>query len=191
MDNKKTYSDEELIAGCCKNDRYCQEMLYRKYFHASINYCKKYTTDEDELLEIINKGYLRVFQKAYSFRNEGSLEGWIKKIMFHAMSDFFKKKNAYKTIEWEESHDKSLNPSVLSVLYEQDIVHLTKQIPKSTAQVFELYVLEGMTHEEISKSLNISIGTSKWHLSEAKKRLRILIENQENQTNHVLRYTAI
>jgi RNA polymerase sigma-70 factor (ECF subfamily) len=190
LKTNKIYTDLELIKGCEHNDRYCQEMLYRKYFGSCIAYCKKYTTNEDELLEIINLGYLRVFQKASLFRNEGSLEGWIKKIMFHSLSDYFKKKNAYKTVEWEDSYDKPLNPSVLSALYEHDILTLLDQIPKSTAHVFELYILEGFSHDDISKKLGISIGTSKWHLSEAKKKLRILIENQENKNKHVLQYTT-
>ncbi len=191
MKQDKLYSEKELIEGCVRNDRYSQELLYRKFFPACLQYCKKYTTDQEELLEIINSGFLRVFQKLSTFSHLGSLEGWIKKIMLHALSDHFKKKNNYKTIEWEDSHDQVLKPSVLTQLYENDLLGLLEQLPRSTAKVFELFILDGRSHEEISQQLNISTGTSKWHLSEAKKRLRALIENQQIKENHVVQYTSI
>jgi RNA polymerase sigma factor (sigma-70 family) len=187
----KSYSEKELITGCVQNDRFSQELLYKKFFPTCVQYCKKYTTNQEELLEIINTGFLRVFQKLSTFNHLGSLEGWIKKIMLHALSDYFRKKNSYQTVEWEDAHDEVLKPSVLTKLYENDLIGLLQKLPKSTATVFELFVMDGCSHEEISKQLNISTGTSKWHLSEAKKRLRMLIENQQIKENHVVQYTNI
>jgi RNA polymerase sigma-70 factor (ECF subfamily) len=139
---------------------------------------RRYTTDEDRSVSILNDGFLRVFQKIESFNFNGSFEGWVRKLIFHSVSDHFRKEAKYlKTIVFE-SKDRDIQGSVLPELYIEDILKMVDTLPNATKDVFKLYALEGFPHKEIGNMLNISEGTSKWHLSEARKKLKaILIQN--------------
>jgi RNA polymerase sigma-70 factor (ECF subfamily) len=139
---------------------------------------RRYTTDEDRVISILNDGFLRVFEKIDSFRFQGSFEGWVRRLVFHSISDHFRKESKYlKTIVFE-SEDRDIQGTILPELYIEDILKMVESLPTATKQVFKLYALEGFPHKEIGQMLSISEGTSKWHLSEARKKLKaILIQN--------------
>ena len=83
------YSDRDLVEGCLKNDRFSQEMLYRKYFPAMMRMIQRYTQDREAAMDILNTGFLRVFKKLDTFAFSGSLEGWIRRLIFHSLFDYF------------------------------------------------------------------------------------------------------
>ncbi len=172
----KNYSDRELVDGCIRNDRLFQELLYRRFFAKMIAMCLRYTNDREQALEIVNDGFLRVFKKLDTFKFKGSLEGWIRRIVYHSVSDYFRKNSKYLERIVLEEKDSELEATAHADLYANDIMGLVGQLPPATQQVFKLYAIEGYTHPEIAKKLNISDGTSKWHLSEARKKLRHLLE---------------
>lgn len=137
-----------------------------------IRMCLRYTQDRNLAMEIVNTGFLRVFKKLHTFKFNGSLEGWIRKIVYHSLADHFKKKsNKIHFLEIEEG-DKPKENYVLEGLYAEDILKSVDKLPEATRKVFILYAIEGYKHHEIAKELDISVGTSKWHLSEARKKLR-------------------
>ena len=137
-----------------------------------IGMCLRYTQDKNLAMEIVNSGFLRVFKKLHTFQFTGSLEGWIRKIVFHALADHFKKKSSNIHFLEIEQGDKPTNNYVLEGLYAEDILKLIDKLPDATRRVFILYAIEGYKHHEIGKTLGISVGTSKWHLSEARKKLK-------------------
>lgn len=170
--NLKTLTEKDLVAGCVQNDRQHQEVLYRRFFPAMIGMCLRYTQDRNLAMEIVNTGFLRVFKKLDTFKFNGSLEGWIRKIVYHSLADHFKKKsNKIHFLEIEQG-DKPRENLVLEGLYAEDILKSVDKLPDATRRVFILYAIEGFKHHEIAEDLCISIGTSKWHLSEARKKLR-------------------
>ena len=166
---------EEIIEGCIHNDRKAQEALYRQYFHGMWAMCQRYTQDEDRLMSIVNDGFLRVFKKIHLYQFKGSLEGWVRRIVYNALSDFFRKENNYLKFLILEERDKKIGASVNEDLYFEDVIQLVDRLPITTKKVFTLYAIEGYTHKEIGQQLNISDGTSKWHLSEARKKLKKMI----------------
>ncbi len=169
------YTDEELVRGCLNNERLAQERLYRKYFNSMMRMCLRYTQDKNTALDILNTGFLRVFKKLHKYSFNGSLEGWIRRLVFHSLSDYFKKhKTAVHFLDLED-RDGPIRERALSQLYLEDILKLVSFLPDATQEVFCLYAIEGYTHVEIAKQLNISVGTSKWHLSNARKKLKQLI----------------
>ena len=180
MQQAKTYTDKELIAGCLRNDRQFQELLYRKYFAAMWRMVSRYTQDRQAAQEIINNGFLRAFKKLHSFSHKGSLEGWLRKLVFHSLSEYFKQHNKYlQLLVFDEtsvanSHS-TKTESALHHLYFEDLMKLIQTLPPATRQVFELYAIQGFSHMEIANQVNISIGTSKWHLSTARKQLQQLL----------------
>ena len=174
---KKKYSEKELVEGCVRNDRYFQELLYRRYFNTMIGMCMRYTNDRDTAMEIVNMGFLRVFKKLHTFAYKGSLEGWIRKLVYHALSEYYKKNDKYLQFLVFEERDRSIKETALDNIYVEDILKMVDKLPPATQQVFKLYAIEGFSHVEIAKQVDISVGTSKWHLSAARKKLKELIEN--------------
>lgn len=175
-------SDLELIQGCIRNDRRAQEKLYKKFFPTMMSMCMKYTRDEDKALLILNDGFLKVFQKLGSFRHEGSLEGWIRRLVYHTLSDFYKKENTYiKFIKLDMPDNMEIRLDPADNLEFQDLIGLLDKIPERSAEVFRLFAIEGYSHEEIGNMMHISEGTSKWHLSNARERLRNILATE----NHV------
>ena len=141
----------------------------------------KYTKDEDKALLILNDGFLKVFQKIGTFRSEGSLEGWIRRLIYHTLADFYKKENSYiRFIQFELPPEKPSQAAPADPLEFQDLISLLDRIPERSSAVFRLFAIEGYSHEEIGEMMNISTGTSKWHLSHARERLRSLIINENH-----------
>ena len=143
--------------------------------------CIKYTRDEDKALLILNDGFLKVFQKIGTFRSEGSFEGWIRRLIYHTMADFYKKEKSYiRFIQFEPTDEKSMPASQSDMLEFEDLVRLLDRIPDRSAEVFKLFAIEGYSHEEIGEKMSISEGTSKWHLSNARERLRLMLTNEHH-----------
>jgi len=131
----------------------------------------------------VNDGFLKVFKKLDTYQNKGSFEGWIRRIVFNCLSDYFKKENKYLKFLILEERDRPQPSTNSDSLYYEDLLILIDQLPFSSSRVFKLYAIEGYSHKEIAKQLNISDGTSKWHLSEARKKLKVLV-NRNLSINH-------
>lgn len=166
-----------IIEGCKRNDRKCQESLYKEYFSTMMVMCMRYVHDKDHAAAIVNDGFLKVFKKIEQFEFRGSLEGWIRRIVFHSMSDSIKKNANYLKFMVFEEHDARYTNDIVQKLYEEDILKLIDLIPPASADVFILFAVQGFSHKEIAEKKGISIGTSKWHLAEARKKLQAIILN--------------
>ncbi len=172
---KKNYTEQELVSGCAANERRAQEALYRHFFPEMLRMCRRYTRDEDTAIEIANNGFLRVFKKIHLFEFKGSLEGWIRRLVYHSMADYYRKNAKYLHFLVLEDHDNSVAANGLDSFYEADILQAVRTLPTTSQEVFRLYAIEGYSHAEIAESLRMSEGTSKWHLSTARQKLRDLI----------------
>lgn len=185
---KRTYSTEELIEGCKRNDRKCQEVLYKTYFDKMYYMCVRYTKDEDEAFSILNNGFLKVYQNIDSFAFKGSFEGWIRRIVYNSIVEFMRKRNRYlQFIVLDEPLENSGSSSgALEGLYEKDVLSLMKQVPPMSAKVFELYAVEGYNHREIGELLGMSENTSKWHLANARKHLKQQMNNTTSSNKNMV-----
>lgn len=184
MNQSPNISEQTLVAGCIDNKRAYQEILYKQYFPTMMRMCLRYTQDEDKAMQIVNNGFLKVFQKIGQYSGKGSLEGWIRRIVFHALSDYFKKENRQiKFLELADRDDVSIQEGLSNLLLE-DLFKLIDLLPNATRDVFYLYAVEGYTHREIAAEKNISEGTSKWHLNAARKQLKQWIKQQNDAQYH-------
>ena len=166
-----------LIKGCQRNDVQSQQQLYRLCYPEMIKICYRYAPDSDGAGTIFNNAMLKVFKSIGSYTDEGKLMGWIKTIVINCSIDFCKKRNVFKqSVPYINEEDVVIRPEVLDRVSGKEIQLLIKQLPAATATVFNLYVYEGFTHKQIGEILDISDGTSKWHVSEAKKLLKPLLE---------------
>ena len=131
---------------------------------------------------ILNDGFLKVFQKVDTFRGEGSFEGWIRRLIYHTMADHYKKeKNYIRFIQIEEAGQHETAADQSDQLEFEDLILLLDRIPFRSAEVFKLYAIEGFSHVEIGEKMQISEGTSKWHLSHARERLRTILTNENHE----------
>ncbi|MBI1225673.1 MAG: sigma-70 family RNA polymerase sigma factor [Bacteroidetes bacterium] len=179
MFQKKQHTDEELVKGCVANDRYWQEQFYRRFFPTMMEMCLRRTDDKDEAMSIVNNGFLRVFKKIHLYSFKGSLEGWVRRLVWHSLADYFRDQQKYVHFLVFEERDEPVYANTASQLYVEDILKMVNSLPPASAEVFRLYAIEGFSHAEIGEQLGISDGTSKWHLSTARQQLRKMIHQQE------------
>lgn len=165
-----------LIRSCAQNNRAAQEKLFKLFFPKMMMMAKRYYSDEMQAEEIVNNGFLRAFQRIHTYEFKGSFEGWLRKIVYHAVADYSIANNKYKDNIVLLEKDVLVQKSHVNNLFYNDLLKLVESLPEMTRIVFNSFVIEGMLHKDIAKMLKISEGTSKWHMSEARKLLKDKIE---------------
>jgi len=167
---------QELIEGCIRNERSAQEKVYKLFYPRMMALVKRYIDQDMQAEEVLNNGFLRAFQKVEQYTFQGSFEGWLRKIVFHAVSDYVKQNIKYNEKVVLAEKDQLIHKDHADRLYYNELLELVQTLPGATRTVFNMYVMEGFSHKEIGKSLGISEGTSKWHLSEGRRILKDKIE---------------
>ena len=173
MSLQSTLSEQDLIKGCIRNDRRMQEVFYKQYCSSMLIICRSYAKNEQDAIEVLQDGFLKIFQQIDRYDStKASIYTWMRTIMIRTAIDFLRKRNKRQVaIEWKEEHDPTIDAEALERMSAQQILSLLQLLPATTRAVFNLYITEGYNHREIGEILNISEGTSKWHLSEARKYL--------------------
>ena len=171
----------QLISNCIKRERKAEYEMYKITFSYLMSICIRYTRNEDTAKEILNIGFLKILSNLEKFRAEVPFKAWIRKIMVNTLIDEFRKqKRLHSNIEFVEDYLETGNfseaNSAIQNLNAQQIHSLIAQLPPATKQVFNLYAIDGYTHKEIGELLEISEGTSKWHLNSAREKLKEMIE---------------
>ena len=179
MPNERENIDD-IINGCKKDDRKAQEQLYRSYYKVMMSLCLRYTKNERDALEVLNTGFYKVYKNINRFdAAKASLYTWIRTVIINSCLDFIKAKQPLSGAgELEQAANIHVPPAVISKMSATEILQLVRQLPPATQAVFNLYVMEGYNHAEIGKLTDTSEGTSKWHLSEARKKLQKMINEQ-------------
>lgn len=137
---------------------------------------RRYIDHTEQAEEVLNNGFLRAFQKIDQYTFQGSFEGWLRKIVFHAVSDYVKQNSRYNEKIMLVEKDQYVEKDHADRMYYNELVEMVQSLPVATRSVFNMYVMEGLSHKEIGKVLGISEGTSKWHLSEGRRILKDKIE---------------
>ncbi len=167
---------QELILGCIRNERGAQEKMYKLFYPRMMSMVRRYIDQDVQAEEVMNNGFLRAFQKIAQYNFQGSFEGWLRKIVFHAVSDYVKQNVKYSEKVVLVEKDQYIHKDHADRLYYNQLLELVQTLPGATRTVFNMYVMEGFSHKEIGKLLSISEGTSKWHLSEGRRILKDKIE---------------
>lgn len=164
----------QLIKGCIKGDKNFQSLLYNIYAPKMIIVCLRYSKNREEAEEILQNGFIRVFKFLDRYRREGSLEGWIRKIMVNCALQKLKNDIHLKPIVSLETAetDNSFCNNIIEYIDGKELLNLVQTLPPAYRMVFNLYVFEGMKHREIAELLNIAEGTSKSNLSDARNILQ-------------------
>lgn len=166
----------EMWKGCLKNDRKQQELLYRALAPRMLAVCMRYANDKDEAQDILQEGFIKMFNNVHNYRGEGSLEGWVRRIMVHcAISRYRKLKPLILVEDFTEGHytfSESYNTHGLEV---NDLLRMIRKLPKAYRSVFNMYAIEGYSHQEIGNILGITELLSRTNLCRARAILKQMI----------------
>jgi|TARA_B110000305_G_scaffold50143_1_gene54392 RNA polymerase sigma factor (sigma-70 family) len=180
---EKQMTEQELIAGCIKQDRRSQNELYKRYFPLMSSIALRYTQNESEALQRMNGGFYRVLKNLEKYDNQYALATWIRNILVNHLIDEFRKEKKYIANIHLTDYE-GVNPEVeynqADLQFDaQELRNMLERLPDVTQRVFNMYALDGFKHREIADYLGISEGTSKWHVSDARKKLKAMLEAQE------------
>lgn len=173
---------KDLIRRCRNQDRNAQEQLYRLYAAKLFGLCLKYSDNYQEAEDNLQDGFVTIFEKISQYKNEGSFEGWMKRIIINTALQKHRQQKLYEITNeeniWEEEVE--IDTEELSVDF---LLECVQGLPDRYQQVFNLYVMDGFSHKEIAGMLKISEGTSKSNLARARMALKDRIEKKQNIKN--------
>jgi RNA polymerase sigma-70 factor (ECF subfamily) len=183
MDQTKQAFDA-AISGCIKGDRLSQKRVYEQLYGKMLAVCLRYTKNHDQAKDILQDGFIKVFNSVGKFTHDGSFEGWVRRIMVHTAIDHFRRsKNAYLLLgedhsmeEFEDISEDAPEADDLMGLRPADIINAMQKLSPVYRTVLNLFVFEGMTHVQVAESLGIGVGTSKSNLAKAKAKLKRLLQ---------------
>jgi len=166
---------KKIIKGCLAGDRRDQELLYRRHSSKLYGVCLQYSGNDEEARDILQEGFIKIFENLHNYKHEGSFEGWIRRIVVNtALERFRSRHNLFRvddidTIQEPEAEPENDDYSGLQVV---DLLYIIRELPPKYRMVFNLFAIEGYSHREIGEMLNISEGTSKSNLSRARNILQ-------------------
>ena len=174
---------QQIIAACIKGERPAQAKLYELYARKLMGICMWYARNKPEAEEILQDGFMLIFKNIQQYRGDGCFEGWMKRIVINAA---LAKHRSLKTnimravVEYNANeHDTSFSGSAISLIEEKELLMMVQSLSPVYRMVFNLYVFEGLKHKEIAALLNISEGTSKSNLADARLILQKKITSQQ------------
>jgi len=169
---------DKLIKDCAAGKQQAQARLYHLFSPKMYGVCLRYAKDASEAEDSLQEGFLKVFTKIKSFRNEGSLEGWIRRIMVNVSLEKYRKQRLLYSVEDVSIYDKEYHSGdIISDISANDLLDMIQELPPRYKLVFNLYVMDGMSHQEIAKEMDITEGTSKSNLARA----RGILQQKVNQ----------
>lgn len=161
---------KSIISDCIAGSRKAQARLYHHFAPKMYGVCLRYAKDATEAEDNLQEGFIKVFANLKSFRQEGSFEGWIRRIMINVSLEKLRKQHLMYPVEDVAVYDSvNFSDDVIARLSADDLLKLIQQLPPRYRLVFNLYVIDGMSHQEIAKEMSITQGTSKSNLARARE----------------------
>jgi RNA polymerase sigma factor (sigma-70 family) len=186
-------SAEELthhVEACGRNSRESQKVIYNSFYGYAMAICDRYAGNQDDAVEILNDGFLKIFKEIHHYKPSyadviSSFKGWLRKIMIYTSIDHFRKNQKHQVLTQLENvvfQVPSVNEDALEKLSYEEIIRSVQLLSPGYRTVFNLFIIEGWSHDEIAEHLGISSGTSKSNLSKARRQLqKILFKENEIQ----------
>lgn len=177
---------QQLIRGCMKQDRKCQKMLYKAFYGFSMSICLRYANDRDEAAEVMNQGFFKVFTKIETYDATRPFKAWLGRIMMNVSIDHYRAnlKMAYAEDLEEAEHVFDASVATDNNLNYNDLLAMVQRLPQGYRTVFNLFAIDGYSHEEIAEMLNINVGTSKSNLFKARQKLKQMIQEADQSVNY-------
>jgi RNA polymerase sigma factor (sigma-70 family) len=189
--NFNLLSADELtyhVGACALNSRESQKVIYNSFYGYAMAICDRYTQNQDDAMEILNDGFLKIFREIHHYKPAysdvvSSFKGWLRKIMIYTAIDHFRKNHKHQAVTDLDNvvyQVPSVSEDAVEKLTHEEIIRSIQDLSPAYRTVFNLFVIDGLSHEEIAEKLGISIGTSKSNLSKARRQLqKILFKKNE------------
>ena len=175
------YSSEDdiqiVIRGCLKNDRSAQEELYKRFYPAMMSLCLRYVRSREDAIEVLNDAFLKIFKQIGRYdAARGALYTWMRTILINTALDSLRKQKAIRDREMRPAAEEEpgIDNEALAKLSGDELLGMILRLPVTTRLVFNLYIVDGYAHREIATLLSISEGTSRWHLNDARRQLKMI-----------------
>ncbi len=180
-----TYTFEgQLIENCIRGERKSQKALYDLYSSKMYSICLRYSKNQMDAEDILQEGFVKLFNNLHRFRGEGSFDGWVRRIFVNTAIEHIRRKSLNTSVgEGLENSIADRHQSALDNLYEKDIIKSSMTLSEGYRTVFNLYAVEGFSHKEIASQLGITESTSKSQFSRAKALLRNIIQHKSAKKN--------
>lgn len=174
---KIEHEEHDFIAACVRQEKWAQKQLYMDHYSIMMGVCLRYAGDQDEALDILHEGFIKVFRNISKYNSGTSLSAWIRRIMINTSIDYYRKKSRRRTEDVEQAYNISTSGAdAIAQCSEKEILAAIQKLSPAYRTVFNMYVLEGYSHKEIADRLNISESTSRSNLVKARLKLQALIE---------------
>ena len=180
-------TDEELIAGCQNGKNVAQKELFQKFSGRMMAVCMRYMGDHDKAKDVLQDGFVKVFNGIGLFKSDGSLEGWIRRIMVNTALNQLRKHQDLRLDDYPESFELHADfDNSLNRLSEKELLNMISRLPNGYRMVFNLFVLEGFNHQEIAEKLQITESTSRTQLLKARNALQKMILKSNSIADYLL-----
>jgi len=179
VERNKKHQDYSMYQRILNGERSAHTEFYNQYAGKMFTLALRYVSSRMDAQEIVNTSFVKAIKSIKYYNNSGSLEGWLRTIVKrtaidHCRKYIYKKPSKVELMEY----DAKVYNKGIDQLDAEDFLQLIQLVPNASRVVFNLFAIEGYSHKEISKELDISIGTSKWHVSNARKILSNAIKSQ-------------
>ena len=184
-------SAEELtyhVEACALNNRESQRILYGSFYGYAMAICDRYANKQEDAVEILNDGFLKIFREIHHYKPAytdviSSFKGWLRKIMVYTAIDHFRKNQKHQMVTQLDNvvyHAPSIHEDAIDKLSYEEIIRAIQELSPGYRTVFNLFIIEGLSHDEIARHLGISTGTSKSNLSKARRQLQKILFKQND-----------
>ena len=180
------------IEACQAGDSRAQRFIFERYYRLMFGVCLRYMSDQDSVKDVVQEGFLKVFNNIEGYTFKGSFEGWMRRIMVNTAIDAIRRKNS---VGWVLGDEQSFEPVDEDGGWEMeeeedatftvhDVLNAMEHLTPMYRAVFNLYVFDNLGHQEIADRLGISVGTSKSNLAKARRNLRTILLTQSEKIRH-------
>jgi RNA polymerase sigma-70 factor (ECF subfamily) len=170
------YEEDDLIQACVRNERWAQQAMYEEYYGKMMGICLRYANGEEDALDILHEGFIKVFKNVSKFQPGTSVTAWMRRIMVNTAIDFYRKSIRRRTEDLDHATQLSNDDAdAVSMCSQKEILEAIQQLTPAYRTVFNLYILEGYSHREIAELLNITESTSRSNLVKARLKLKEIL----------------
>ena len=174
---------EEIIEGSKRGERKFQELLYKHFASKMLVVCARYAKDNFEAEDMLQVGFVKVFEKLTDYKGDGSFEGWVRRIMVNTSIEFYRKNaRMFPVVDLDHAPESPVQENQLSKINMNDLLAIIRKLSPGYRLIFNMYAIEGFSHKEIADSLGIEEASSRSQYAKAKKHLQLQIIQLDKNT---------
>jgi RNA polymerase sigma factor (sigma-70 family) len=176
------YKEADLIGACIRQERWAQKILYEENYNNMMAICLRYAGSEEDALDLMHEGFIKIFTHLHKYQPDTSLGAWMRRIMVNNCIDNYRKMSRRRTEDLDHAAQiQSDDADAISQFTEKEILAAVQKLPAAYRTIFNLYVIEGFSHKEISEQLKITESTSRSNLVKARLKLKQYLTGKQQK----------